>query len=1226
MDSSDPTGFTHLPQPRREALQRICADFESQWQTGRRPQLEAWLEGLGEPDDCLLFGELLRIDLSHRRRLGEHPAAEDYLDRFGKMANVVRAVFAREATLAPPGPADTLVPKGAEALARSSGAWLPTVPGYEVVEELGRGGMGVVLRVYDRDIVRPLAVKVLLEQHQGRADMETRFREETRLTGQLQHPGVPPVMAMGRLADGRPFFAMKLIQGRTLAELLKERASPGDDRPRFVGIFEQVAQTLAYAHSKGVIHRDLKPSNVMVGAFGEVQVMDWGLAKVLGGAGESARLQTVDSVGLPAACGLAEESRPHTQAGAVLGTPAYMAPEQARGEIHRLDQRSDVFGLGAILCEVLTGQPPYDGPREQILMQVRLGHLAPAYLRLEASAADADLIALARSCLAAQAEDRPRDAGGVAQAVAAYRQGAQERLRQAELERERAQVKAAEESKRRKLWVSLAALLLVLLAGASFTGLLYQQEQGRKQAAQLAQEAELTRQRTVLERDVEGALREARANRRRALELTDSPPAWRAALVEARSALERAVALLRRQPELADEALRDRVTEASAALAADDRDRLLVEQCEQVSLEQTDLEVVGGRIEFRALFPRIKKALVNYGLAVGQMPIEEAVRLITSRPAPVQGKVLTALLLLQMGIRVKVGPPASQPQEIQWGVEVLRQADRGPWRRQVLEAMSKEDVAALTRLAEQPEAEGQPAAWLEVLAGYLPVEPSLRLLRGAQRRHPGDFWINHSLGQRLHTSVASAVRMEVGTATAADLAALDEATSYFRAALAVRPQTAAVWISLGVILKRKGDVAGAIAAYKRAIELEPRAFWAYSNLGVILHRNGKVDEAIAAYKRAIELEPRCAQAHTHLGVALQKKGRLSEAVASSQRAIDLQPRYALAHNNLGGALLAKGEVQKALVAYRRAIQEFPQYAQAHFNLGWALQVNQDVDGAIAAYRQAIKLEPRFHEAHSNLGLVLKAKGDLKGAIVAHQRATELAPHNARIHGALGATLLRDGEFDRAAAATQRCLELLSTNDRLRPMGMRQLRQCRELAALDRRLAAVLSGQSQPRDGVEALKLATLCLEYKRRYVASVRFFDVAYAASPPLPEDQATIHRYNAACAAALACCGRGEDAGSLDDKDRVRLRNQALKWLQAALPGMSATSSRQQVLRTLKHWLNDPALAGLRDPEALARLPAGERQDWQKLWAEVARRLDQAGGSREPGRPAGVSAGRQGH
>src|SRR5262245_32500263 len=188
---------------------------------------------------------------------------------------------------------------------------------YRLLSEIGHGGMGIVFRGRDPALNRTLAIKVLIDKYRGHTDAERRFLEEVQVTAQLQHPGVPPVHEVGRLEDGRPFFAMKLVKGRTLAELLKERRDLAENLPRFLA----VCQTLAYAHSRGIIHRDLKPANIMVGAFGEVQVMDWGLAKVIskespaGAVEEPSTLFTVRT-----ADGL------FSQPGTVAGTPAYMAP------------------------------------------------------------------------------------------------------------------------------------------------------------------------------------------------------------------------------------------------------------------------------------------------------------------------------------------------------------------------------------------------------------------------------------------------------------------------------------------------------------------------------------------------------------------------------------------------------------------------------------------------------------------------------------------------------------------------------------------------------------------------------------------------------------------------------------------------------------------------------------------------------------------------------------
>ncbi len=247
--------------------------------------------------------------------------------------------------------------------------------------EIARGGMGAVLRGRDPDLGRDLAVKVLLEAHHGRPELVRRFLEEAQIAGQLQHPGVVPVHEQGRFPDDRPFFTMKLVKGETLAHFLGKRSNVQDDLTRYLTIFEQVCQTMAYAHARRVVHRDLKPANVMVGGFGEVQVMDWGLAKVLpqGGAAEK---PTPVPEGGPTVIHTARSASAtdESQAGSVLGTPAYMPPEQANGEVERVDERADVFGLGAILCTILTGQPPYRGrDGGEIHRKAMRGDLADAF-------------------------------------------------------------------------------------------------------------------------------------------------------------------------------------------------------------------------------------------------------------------------------------------------------------------------------------------------------------------------------------------------------------------------------------------------------------------------------------------------------------------------------------------------------------------------------------------------------------------------------------------------------------------------------------------------------------------------------------------------------------------------------------------------------------------------------------------------------------------------------
>jgi tetratricopeptide (TPR) repeat protein len=384
---------------------------------------------------------------------------------------------AAESTLITAGPATPPGQATSWSDAPPAPADFPRAGRYELTEEIGRGGMGSVWRGRDVDLGRDLAVKVLRDRYRDSPEVAQRFLGEARLTGRLQHPGVPPVHAVGTLGDGRPFFAMKLVQGRTLAQLLEKRPEPAQDQPRFLAVFQQVCQTLAYAHSQGVIHRDLKPQNIMVGAFGEVQVMDWGLAKVLAEGGsadveKASRERERPEEGRAPPVAHAPGSPDTgllTEAGLVLGTPAYMAPEQARAEAGLVDERADVFGLGAMLCEVLTGQPPYVGRGSDVaLRRAQEGDLADAQARLEACGADAELLKLARDCLAARPGDRPRNAGVVAERLTAYLTGVAERLQAAELERAAAQARAGAERRARRLALTLAAAVLLGLGGTAW--------------------------------------------------------------------------------------------------------------------------------------------------------------------------------------------------------------------------------------------------------------------------------------------------------------------------------------------------------------------------------------------------------------------------------------------------------------------------------------------------------------------------------------------------------------------------------------------------------------------------------------------------------------------------------------------------------------------------------------------------------------------------------------
>jgi serine/threonine protein kinase len=422
-----------------------CARYEAEWRAGEGAELEAYLQPVSGAERDRLLARLLRIELERRRRRGEQPRLAEYHQRFPDDGPLIAEAFAvTESRLsrALGDPHDAPISRVSATTEFPSDATngVDDVPlhigEYQIEGEIDRGGMGLILRGHDPSLDRELAFKVIRGSLKDRPAAVRRFVAEAQITGQLQHPGIPPVHELGRCPDGRPYFSMKLIKGHTLEKLLAERSSPTQDLPRFLKIFEQICQTVAFAHSRGVIHRDLKPLNIMVGAFGELQIMDWGLAARLHlqtpSSPDTAPASWTDAQGI----GYADEAeltpaeksvRPDsddsdlfrlTQQGQPVGTFPYVPPEQARGEVEHMDERCDVFGLGAILCEILTGEPPYTGTSsEEIVEKARAGDVGQALKRLDECGADAQLITLARLCLAPACNQRSRNGQVVADIV-----------------------------------------------------------------------------------------------------------------------------------------------------------------------------------------------------------------------------------------------------------------------------------------------------------------------------------------------------------------------------------------------------------------------------------------------------------------------------------------------------------------------------------------------------------------------------------------------------------------------------------------------------------------------------------------------------------------------------------------------------------------------------------------------------------------------------------------
>ncbi|MBA4065819.1 MAG: hypothetical protein C0501_19290 [Isosphaera sp.] len=732
----------------------------------------------------------------------------------------------------------------------------PDVPGYELLGELGRGGMGVVYRARQQGLDRDVAVKLLLDKFAAGGPSALRFADEARITGQLQHPGIPPVHQAGLLPNGRPFLAMKLIKGRTFDDLLKH--PPADGGPHPIAVFEGVCQAVGYAHAHGVVHRDLKPANVMVGAYGEVQVMDWGLAKLVNGPPRPPDTAT-DAPDLTEV-GPVHVKGDVTQAGSLLGTPAYMPPEQAIGAVDQIDARSDVFALGGILCAILTGYPPYSGTSVESIRQLAArGKLDDAKARLAGCGADPDLVDLCEWCLSPEQADRPADGGAVAAAVSALRLAADDRAKRAEVNRATAEVKADDERKLRRVQRLLFAggLLAVAAIGA---GAWYVQKQAADKGRS---DAEAARLRTEnVEVDAERARQELLARQRaeRARDgvedaLARLPGLYGGALwEEAAARVDGADALLGRDGDLL---LRERVAAArrtTAFLARLDRIRLGKEAvrskaapADPLRLDEVALETrpdrAGAAAEYAAAFR-------EHGLDVpAGVPVAVAWRV---KDSPVRGHLLAALddwALTEPdpGRRGRVFAVTALATGQQWRVRL---------------ALAWDDPARLAEVYDAiPPADR--SATVAVVVGYqldrLGADGARRL-EDARRRHPDDFWLLYALG-----------------AVGGDRQADRRAGAYV-AALALRPNTPAVMLNLGNVYLAKGDWDGAVAAYDDALRIDPGLTVAHLNRGNAFLGKRDLARAATAYREVIRIDPGHAEAHCNLGRVLVDQGRLADAL------------------------------------------------------------------------------------------------------------------------------------------------------------------------------------------------------------------------------------------------------------------------------------------------------------------------------------------------------------
>ena len=930
---------------------------------------------------------------------------------------------------------------------------------YKLIEEIGEGGMGsVYLARQTEPVKRTVAVKVIKAGMDSKAVL-ARFEAERQALAILDHPNIARVLDAGSTDNGRPFFVMELVKGMPITEFCDARKLTPRQR---LELFVPVCQAIQHAHQKGIIHRDIKPSNVLVALYDDrpvPKVIDFGVAKA---AGEPLTDRTL-----------------MTGFGTVVGTPEYMSPEQASLNNVDVDTRSDVYALGVLLYELLTGTTPVDRKSLgkaavlEVLRIVREVEAPRPSAKLSTSDAlpsvaaargtePAQLSRLLRGeldwvVLKALEKDRTRryeTANGLARDIQRY------------LADELVEARPPSSGYRLKKFVrrhrpqlALAGVLaLLVLGGVSVAWWRSVQAQsGRERDARNAEAVA-----TLLDQ-CEGAL-------------TAGDPA---------------------KAEVALDAARKRAGEGGATGQADRLDRLAADLALLRDLDQVDhFRWTWAKNQFpdaAAVAMRSRDALARFGADPEAAPADAVATRVSG--SVVKGRIVSALDRMLLPIRLAdldkltpeerkrytpqmladaaaLGPLAARARA------VLRLVDPDPYRDAVRDAVHDSDRPRFLELVGQPAAREQPPAFVEFVSENRAIPVALRreLLQAAVSRrfeHAGllmamgntfDSEQQATVKERLrwyqaavaasptnaaaHNNLAIALlhNRERDAALACCLKAIeldpklanayvglgnmqvgrgqvDEGLASFRKAVELDPKNPTAHHGLGSILSDfKRDHVRAIECFKTALELDPKNPWTLRNMGIALMAAGRPTEALPFHRKAVEIDPKDFASQESLGSALLKLDQVDEAIVCFRKALELGSKFPPTWHQLGNALLIKGEVNEAIVYYRKVIEDDPKEREAYANLGLALCKQGLVDEGIAAYKKAIALDPTYPFAHANLGNVLAEKGRLDEAIASFQKAVALDPKNAGVHFALGNALLARGRLDEAIASLTTAVE------------------------------------------------------------------------------------------------------------------------------------------------------------------------------------------------------------